>query len=346
MEAGKPPVSSAGFAVSLDLANCVPIQLGKIEKAKRRAAKSRRLGPKPGEFLQEPMSFTVSDFNDLKRLLLEHPEWRAELRQLLFAEDLEAIAESLRAVNESHRRSEQRLARVEESLQELAEAQRQSEQRLERVETAVESLAEAQRQTEQRLDALAEAQRKTEQRLERVETAVEELAVAQRQTEQHLRELAERVKWLTDKVAWLDGAVLELHYERRVGGYFAWWLRRAKAVPRDDLWDPLETHLSHEETRDALMADLIVRGRVIDHPDCPEVYLIVEISSIVEDHDVERAIRRAELFRRAGFPAIPAVAGRDSTPGANAWAESHGVAMLRDGRQFFWDTALERWPVA
>jgi len=34
------------------------------------------------------MTFTVSDYADLVRLLNEHPEWRAELRRLLLSDEL------------------------------------------------------------------------------------------------------------------------------------------------------------------------------------------------------------------------------------------------------------------
>jgi len=34
------------------------------------------------------MAFTVKDFHTLVRLLEQHPEWRAELRRLLFTDDV------------------------------------------------------------------------------------------------------------------------------------------------------------------------------------------------------------------------------------------------------------------
>lgn len=49
------------------------------------------------------MAFTVSDFQDLLRLLREKPEWQAELRQILIGEDLAAIHEQLRLEAEERR---------------------------------------------------------------------------------------------------------------------------------------------------------------------------------------------------------------------------------------------------
>ena len=36
------------------------------------------------------MAFTVTDFNDLVKLLSQHPEWQAELRRLMLSGELEA----------------------------------------------------------------------------------------------------------------------------------------------------------------------------------------------------------------------------------------------------------------
>jgi Holliday junction resolvase-like predicted endonuclease len=94
------------------------------------------------------MAFTVKDFRALVRLLEQHPDWRAELRQLLLTEEIltlpqvvRELADEVRLLVEAQRRAEERLGRVEERLerlelvvQELAEAQRRAEERLGRVE--------------------------------------------------------------------------------------------------------------------------------------------------------------------------------------------------------------------
>jgi uncharacterized coiled-coil protein SlyX len=243
------------------------------------------------------MSFTVSDFDDLKRLLGEHPEWRVELRRLLLTDDMEALPGIVRELAEAQRRAEERLAGVED--------------RLTRLEEVVRELAEAQRVAEVRLGMV----------------------------EEHLRRL-------TDKVGLMDGTMLELDYARKVPGYFGPWLRQASAVDLGDLWDQLESRLGHEETKYALLADLVVRGRVARLADRPDAYLIVEISAVIDENDIERAIVRTESFRRAGLPAIPAVAGREATREAKALAETRGVAMLEDGKESYWDQALAHWPAA
>lgn len=42
------------------------------------------------------MAFTVSDFQDLMRLLREHPEWKAELRQQILDEEFLRLPEYVR----------------------------------------------------------------------------------------------------------------------------------------------------------------------------------------------------------------------------------------------------------
>jgi hypothetical protein len=37
------------------------------------------------------MAFTVQDFHDLITLVVQHPEWRAELRRLVLTEELLAL---------------------------------------------------------------------------------------------------------------------------------------------------------------------------------------------------------------------------------------------------------------
>jgi hypothetical protein len=80
------------------------------------------------------MSFSVDDFQDLLRLLDQHPEWRAELRRQVLTEELLALPAEMR---EFAARSDERLARIEATLERLAEAQQRTETRLGRTEGIV-----------------------------------------------------------------------------------------------------------------------------------------------------------------------------------------------------------------
>ncbi|MFQ5595505.1 MAG: hypothetical protein ACE5HA_15260, partial [Anaerolineae bacterium] len=97
------------------------------------------------------MAFTVRDYQDMVRLLEQHPDWQAELRRLLLADDFLALPAIVRDLAEAQQRTEARLERLEATVQSLAEAQERTEARLERLEATVQSLAEAQERTEARL---------------------------------------------------------------------------------------------------------------------------------------------------------------------------------------------------
>jgi hypothetical protein len=157
------------------------------------------------------VSFTVTDFSDLVRLLDQHPEWQAELRRLVLTADLLALpsamdrleaavdrlAEAQRLTDkhvqelaEAQRRTDERMDRLEAAVDRLAEAQRRTDERMDRLEAAVDRLAEAQRLTDKHVQELAEAQRRTEERVDRLEAAIERLAEAQRRTDEHVKELS------------------------------------------------------------------------------------------------------------------------------------------------------------
>ncbi|MCS6863372.1 MAG: hypothetical protein NZT92_23950, partial [Abditibacteriales bacterium] len=232
----------------------------------------------------------------------------------------------------------------------LAEAQRRTEARLE-------ALAEAQRRTEARVDALVEAQRRTEARLEALTARVDALAEAQQRTEARLealaeeqRRLAEQVRVLTeglqrltDTVGGLKGWVLERIYAERAGAYFGRLLRRVRVVEVHTLEDMLETALTPEEFQDLLLLDLLVNGRVRRAPGEPEVWLAVEVSGVVDQSDVERAVRRAGLLRKAGYHAVPVVAGEGATQQGQEAAQAQQVAVVQDGQVVFWERAVAAW---
>ncbi len=222
---------------------------------------------------------------------------------------------------------------VRQDFDRLVEAQARTGERLTSLEATIERLVEAQARTEARMEELAMAQARTEARME-------ELAMAQARTEAQLQDLIKVVGKMQDTLAAVKGRQLELTYQQKAGAYFGPLLRRLRVLSPVEIEDDLETHLSPEEFRDLLAVDLLVSGQPRYMAEAPQVWLAVEVSGIVDRHDVERARRRVASLRRAGLRAIPAVAGEDATLGAKEEAETHKVLMLQDGRAFFWDEAL------
>lgn len=97
------------------------------------------------------MPFTMGDFEDLLKVLREHPDWRQRLLEVLLTEEL------LRLPAEFKASRQETLARFEQ------------------IEAALERLAEAQARTEQEMGRLAQAQVRTEQELDRLAAGLTEL---------------------------------------------------------------------------------------------------------------------------------------------------------------------------
>ncbi|MGC9084040.1 MAG: hypothetical protein ACP5ME_12805 [Anaerolineae bacterium] len=276
----------------------------------------------------------------------EESEARWERIEAALARLAEAQARTEAEFREFRAQSEKRFASIEATLERLAEAQA-------RTDATVQTLVQAQASTDATVQALIQAQARTEERVSRLEEAVARLTEAQARTEQMLQALIatmqkfeERLRRLEIRVDRMDGELLEIRYERRATSYFGRVLRRVRVVEVPELLDTLEARLTPEEVDEVLNLDLLVAGRPRrpgEMPEEREVWLAVEISATVDTEDVERALERAALLRKAGYFAIPAVAGREATSIAETAAQEQGVLLVRDGRADFWDQALVRW---
>jgi predicted nuclease with TOPRIM domain len=268
---------------------------------------------------------------------------RVEERVSQLEERVGRIEGYIAALAEAQHRTEERVSRIEENVAALAEAQRQTQENVAALAEAqhqmqenVAALAEAQRQTQENVTALAEAQRQTQEQVQKLASTVSLLA-------EQVRSLVEAQKHTDDTVGSLKGRMLELTYQNKAAAYFGPLLRRPRVVDLGALLETLEAHLSPEEFRDVLQLDLLVSGKPRLPSEAPEVFLAVEISSVIDERDIERALRRSALLRRAGFRVIPVVAGERATLGAEDEARTHHVVMLQDGRTFLWTEALHTW---
>jgi hypothetical protein len=135
--------------------------------------------------------------------------------------------------------------------------------------------------------------------------------------------------------------LLEIKYRDKAPAYFGRILRRARAVSFQELEDDLEK-LPDYERNDLLLLDLLVRGQARTQPDAPEVWLAIEVSAVVDRNDVDRAQRRAAILRRAGYVAVPAVAGEETTKGGEATARAANVLLIQNGTLQFWEEALSK----
>lgn len=190
---------------------------------------------------------------------------------------------------------------------------------------------------------LAEAQRRTEERLDQLAARVDQLAEAQRRTEQTLALLTQTVQGLTNEMAEARGILLEMKYRNKATSYFGGWMRRPRLVDVSDIWDELEGKLSIDEMRYLAAADLLVRGQLHPQNGGGDVWVAVEVSNVIDARDVERAIERAALLRKAGLRAVPVVAGHAPLSAeVGEMIADKRVALLINGSSAGWDDALKR----
>ncbi|MCS7234813.1 MAG: hypothetical protein RMM30_02380 [Armatimonadota bacterium] len=309
--------------------------------------------------MRPAMAFTVEDFQDLLRLLREHPEWKDQLRQVLLADGL---AGTLQELAQEVRRLAEAQARTAEELRVLAQVQAGTGERVGRLEEAVARLVEAQARTDERVGRLeeavarlVEAQARTDERVGRLEEAVARLTEAQARTEQELRALVQAqanmqeeirilaraqtetektLKALVDTVATLKGENLERRYRERAASYFQRILRRVRLVDHQQLGLLLDDALDQrritpEERARVLDADVVVAGTFEDR----EVYLLAEVSGTVTADDVRRARERAAVLEKAtGRRVLAAVAGQQLSEDPETRKEAATVWQVLDGR--------------
>ena len=292
------------------------------------------------------VAFTVNDLRDLLRLLREQPDWLSEVRRVVLAEELLALPRELAEVQ---RRTDERFAELAEAIKQLTlrfeEAQRRNDERFAELAEAIRQLTlrfeEAQRRNDERFE---EAQRSNDERFA-------ELAEFQRRADERFAELAEAIRQLTlrfeeaqqrndNQFADIRGKLLEIEYRNKIGAIFGGRLRKPRVVDAGDVWDMLRDQLGEAEIRRIVAADLIVRGGLLRAQGEGELWLVVEVSSVIDRNDVARAAERAALLRKAGLMVVPVVAGQRLTQGAVTLAEEFGVAIARNGGLDGWDKAL------
>jgi hypothetical protein len=241
------------------------------------------------------MAFTVADFDDLARLLAEHPEWRERLRPLILGDEILALPGLMTGVFE-------RLDRIEAVLELMAARQDEFDRRM--VEF------------DQRLIALeASIDRLTERIDKLVETA-----------ELH----ASRMNRMDGRMGSLEGQLLELRYERNIRNWATAYYRPVEHVYVDDL-DLLESSvdagvISRAEVTRLLDADMLFRGR--PRSGGAEMTIVaVEISQTINREDVDRANDHALTLRRAGYTAAALVGGTRIGEEVEPYAASLGVTV-------------------
>jgi hypothetical protein len=278
------------------------------------------------------MAFTVEDFEDMLRILERNPEWQERMRRAILSRELLELPERLLALVqqliESDARNSAQIAELTRTVQRHDEAiatliqtvQRHNEILLRHDELIAELIQTVQRHDALIAELIQTVQRHDEQIAELVQV-VRELAEAQRRTEARLERLENR---LEGEIGRQSGE----RYEREVVAsapvffYGGQGGGLGNPMVQDQLrqWlQPLfEQGVEISNLANPFRADIIWwKGDRV---------MVVEVGIKVSRDDVNRAAARAELLRRAGVNATPAVIGEEwGLPDVQALAQQEGV---------------------
>jgi hypothetical protein len=271
------------------------------------------------------MAFTVEDFEDMLRILERNPEWQERMRRAILSRELLELPERLlslvQQLIESDARNSAQIAELTRTVQRHDEAIATLIQTVQRHDELIAELI----QTVQRHDALIaeliQTVHRHDERIAELVQVVRELAEAQRRAEARLERLENR---LEGEIGRQSGE----RYEREV-------VASAPVFFYGGQGGGLGNPMVQDQLRQWLQP-LFEQGVEISHLANPfradiiwwkgDRVMVVEVGIKVSRDDVNRAAARAELLRRAGVNATPAVIGEEwGLPDVQALAQQEGV---------------------
>ena len=272
--------------------------------------------------------FSILVPRELARLPAEFEEFRAEVRR-----EFDAIRQEMRSgfarVDEQFARVNEQFARVDERFARVDERFARVDEQFARVD---EQFARVDERFVQVNERIAQAEREIESLRAEMREGFEQLRAEMREG---YAELAQKIQRNTDDIAELKGKSLEREYRDKARSIFGRYFRSVAVIDWIDLEDPLEAvaPLSDAERTELSVIDLLVRGR--RRTDGQDTVLVIEVSWTITHYDVERAVRRAEIFRQRGFTATPTVAGSEISQEVQLAAQQAGCAVVLNGRYEF-----------
>jgi len=276
------------------------------------------------------MAFTVRDFHDLIELLEKEPAWRADIRRLVLSEEILSLPQVMwdlaQNVEKLSGSVDARFNQVDTKIQDLSES---VDARFNQVDTKIQDLSESVdvrfNQVDTKIQDLSES---VDVRFNQVDERFNQVDKRFNQVDERFNQVDERfsqvdarfnrvdrdIHALKTDVGDLKGSNLESNVRERPFVYLGRFALRLKAVSDAELAilleDAVERDLiTEEEAEDAKLLDAVARGR--RRGAATPLYLAVEVSSVVDQHDLARAVRRAVIVEKAsGIPTQPIVVGK------------------------------------
>jgi len=240
------------------------------------------------------VAFTVRDFHDLSDLLEKEPAWRADIRRLVLSEEILSLPQVMWD-----------LAQNVEKLSGSVDA------RFNQVDTKIQDLSES---VDARFNQVDERFNQVDERFNQVDARFNQVDERFNQVDERFSQVDARFNRVDRDIHALKTDVGDLKVRERPFVYLGRFALRLKAVSDAELAilleDAVERDLiTEEEAEDAKLLDAVARGR--RRGAATPLYLAVEVSSVVDQHDLARAVRRAVIVEKAsGIPTQPIVVGK------------------------------------
>ena len=259
---------------------------------------------------------TVNDISDLVRILRDNPEWLHAIRELVLTEELirlpetvarltETVQELARDTNDQFRIVNARLGRLETDVAELKSGQERLEAGQERLEADVAELKSGQ-------ERLEGEQARTNRRLDQMGNQINELRG-------HVFEIT-AARRITPAVIQQMGLY---HCDTIVGPGIPLAQERIAHIRQAELDGAIERSSDQE----IAAIDLLLHGR--QDADNALVWVVVEASVRIDEHDIARARRRADILAAVYHePAVAVVVGESIDVRDQARADSAGVTVI------------------
>ena len=127
----------------------------------------------------------------------------------------------------------------------------------------------------------------------------------------------------------LSEELLEARYERNLAGWLGRFITKPQKISPYDLDALVARHesgsLTDDELREIENADFLLEGR---QPGTGNVSLAaVEVSWVIDADDIDRAARRRDILRKAGYEAMAVVGGYEVHADIQALAGERGVSI-------------------
>ena len=263
--------------------------------------------------------YKITNFYDIVSALRKYPDWLDEVRELILTEDLINLPQRF---NEFVKRFEDF---VQKEFRPLVKRVDKMEKRLDRVESDVKVLKKDVKELKKDVRVL-------KQDVAGLKKDVAGLKQDVAGLKKDVAGLKKDVKVLKQDVGKLKGESLERRVRDRSASYFGRVLKRIRLIDNNKLADMLEDAvdqgiISEDEKMQVLRADGVLKGKRKE--DGEEVWIVFEVSYVIDKHDIERARKRAAIFQKVvDKDVLPAVVGEEYVI-SKEQIEKQGIVAIR-----------------